>query len=80
MLKIKAFGVAGGIVWALALIWVTVLHLTGKSSLCFSMLDQCYLGLLLPSYLGLIVNAVIGFVDGFIGLVIFAWIYNKIAA
>jgi hypothetical protein len=79
MLKIKAFGVAGGIIWALAVIWVTVIHLAGKSTLCFDLLDQCYLGLLMPTYVGLIVNAVIGFIDGFIGFVIFAWIYNKVA-
>jgi hypothetical protein len=80
MLNIKAYGVAFAILWVFVVVWVTLLGLWGFGGLPFDIVDQLYFGLLIPSYPGLALNIAISFVDGFIGGIIFAWIYNKIAA
>jgi hypothetical protein len=80
MLNLKAYGVAFAVLWVFVAVWVTLLQLWGAGGLPFDVLDQIYFGLLIPSYPGLALNVAICLVDGFFAGVIFAWIYNKIAA
>jgi hypothetical protein len=79
MLNVKAFGVASGMLWAIAVVWAIVLAMIGKGIEPFNLINQFYLNLLTPGAAGLVFGAVLAFVDGFIAAAIFAWIYNKLS-
>lgn len=79
MLKVKSFGFALGIMWAVVMLWATILHLTGHGMMVFDMLDQFYLDLFMTGWVGLIWNTILAFIDGFVAGIIFAWLYNKFA-
>ncbi|HPQ81358.1 MAG TPA: hypothetical protein PLZ86_06495 [bacterium] len=79
MLNIKAFGLAGGIMWAVVGAWATIMALVGVGSAPFDLIDQFYLGWMMPSYPGIALNVVLCFVDGLIAGMIFAWLYNRFA-
>lgn len=79
MLKVKAFGLALGIIWALAVVWSIILAMMGKGLAPFNFINQFYLGWLSPTVGGLIIGIIIGFIDGSIAGMIFAWLYNKFA-
>ena len=75
-LSVWAFGFAFGIVWAIALLimgWLA--WLSGWGVQMISVIGSVYLGYT-PTFWGAIVGAIWGFVDFFIGGVIFAAIYN----
>ena len=76
-LNIKALGLAGGIVWGLAIFlltyWFLLLGYTGET---LSRLGNVYLGYSVTWYGGF-VGLVWGFVDGFIGCAVLAWLYNR---
>jgi len=78
-LNVKAFGIASGILTAIWVAWIVVIAMMGKGVVAFEMLNQIYLGLLAPTAKGLVIGVVIAFVDGTVGAMIFAWIYNKLA-
>ena len=76
MLNKKNFGLAGGILWGSALFFVTLISLwTGYANELSGILKAVYPGYSI-SMLGSIIGLAYGFLDGFIGLYIFAWIYN----
>lgn len=78
-LDAKALGLAGGILWALALfIWTWVAVSTGWGLELLGMLSKVYIGFA-PTASGSLVGAVWAFVDAFIGLWIFAKLYNWLA-
>ena len=79
MLKVKAFGLTCGIFCAVVGLWATLLTIWGKGMAPFEWLNQFYLGWLLPTYVGIILNMVITFIDGLIFGLLFALVYNKIA-
>ena len=79
MLKVKSFGLVSGIMWAVVAIWVTLVKIWGFGSAPFSVIDHFYLGLMIPTYVGLILNAALFFIDGFCFGAIFAWLYNKLS-
>lgn len=79
MLKVKAFGAACGIMWAIAVVWAVGLAIFGKGFLPFTVINQFYLGWLSPTPVGLVFATALALVDGFIFGAIFAWIYNRIA-
>lgn len=79
MLNVKSFGITCGIFWAVISVWATLLSIWGKGTMPFEWLDQFYLGWLLPTYAGLVLNAAITFVDGLVFGLLFALVYNKIA-
>ena len=78
-MKIKGFALACGIMWAIIAIWVTLVHLWGFGAAPFDVIDHFYLGLMMPSYPGIILNAVLFFLDGLVFGAIFAWLYNKLS-
>ena len=79
-LDIKAVAFTTGIFGAIVLIWATVINLWGLGSVPYSLFDQLYFGLVPEGITGIFVGAVIGFIDGFIGGALLAWIYNTIAS
>jgi len=78
-MKIKAFGVAFGIIWALMVGWAIILAMLGKGMAPYNLFDQFYLGWLNVNAIGLVYGVILAFIDGFVGGAIFAWIYNKIS-
>jgi hypothetical protein len=76
-LNIKALGLSTGIVWGIGIflltLWFLVMGYEGKTLL---KLSKVYLGYSV-SYLGALVGLIWGFVDGFIGGAVVAWLYNK---
>lgn len=79
-LNVKAFALAGGIVWGInwfGLTWWYILT-KGITHEKIAFVSDTYVGFTV-SPLGSLVALVYGFLDGlFIGLLV-AWIYNKIA-
>jgi hypothetical protein len=75
-LNVKAFGLACGILWGLGLCLLTLWIIafdgpTGETTF----IGRVYRGYSI-SYGGCIAGLIWGFVDGLIGGVIFAWLYN----
>lgn len=77
MLKVKAFGLACAIMWAVVVVWAVVLAMIGKGLAPFNVINQFYLGWLAPTVFGLAMGAAVAFIDGFIAGAVFAWLYNK---
>lgn len=79
-LNIKAFGLAGAILYVLGVVWTYIMAWAGVSQAPFEVINGFYfgwLGALGNPALSLIVGVVITFVDGFIAGAIMAWLYNK---
>ncbi len=77
MLNEKALGLSGGILWGAVMLvttWASVLW--GYGTAFLGVMADVYPGFSV-SWGGSIVGAVYGFIDGFIGLYLLAWIYNK---
>ena len=70
------FGVAGGIVYALLVFFVTVFSSTFPT--WQKLMAECY-GMLgySASFGGAILGLIYGFIDGFVFVFVFAWLYNK---
>jgi hypothetical protein len=80
MLDPKKFGLAGGILWGLCMFACTVLAIfTGYAEMFIKIMEGIYPGYSI-SWEGSIIGLVYGFFDAFIGLFIFAWLYNKLTA
>ncbi len=78
-LNVRALGLAGGIVWGLAIFLTTYWFLVfGYGGTMLAKLSNVYLGYSVTWY-GAFVGLVWGFIDGFIGGVLLAWLYNKFA-
>ncbi|MBA7565491.1 hypothetical protein ES708_07175 [subsurface metagenome] len=76
-LNVKALGLAGGILWGLAIFLLTYWFLLrGFEGKTLARLSNVYLGYSVTWYGGF-VGLVWGFVDGFIGGALLAWLYNK---
>ena len=75
-LNVKAFGLACGLVWGLGLFLLTwwILAFEGNSA------GPTFIGRIYRGYtitpVGSMVGLVWGFLDGWIGGLIFAWVYN----
>ena len=78
-LNVRAFALACGVLWGLALFLITwwIILFDGSSD------QHTFLGLVYRGYsltpVGSIIGGAWGLVDGFIGGAIFAWLYNKLA-
>ncbi|MFC1576825.1 bacteriophage holin [Candidatus Omnitrophota bacterium] len=76
-LDVKAFALAGGILWGASLFILTWMEIAGYGSAgAASLVKSYYIGYSV-SPLGSVIGAVYGFFDAGIGCVIFALIYNK---
>ena len=74
----RNFGLAGGIMFAACMLVMTLLALyTGYGVAMLQVFESIYPGYSI-SLIGSVVGAAYGFFDCFIGLWIFAWIYNKL--
>lgn len=71
-----SLGVAGGIVWGLGVLILTLVSsATGYASVFLNMIESVYPGYDITgpgAFLGLIY----GFIDGFVWLYLVAWLYN----
>ena len=76
-LNIKAMAIAFGLVWGISLLVITwwIILLEGSSSTT-TFIGKFYLGYSLTP-VGSIIGFVWGLVDGAIGGVMFAWLYNR---
>ena len=73
----KAFGMATGILWGLAMFLMTIINpMNGYASDFLIVMAGIYPGFSL-TYFGAVIGAIYGFVDGFVGGWFFAWLYNK---
>jgi hypothetical protein len=78
MLKAKQFGLAGGIIWGLGMFVMTIIAMFANYGRAFlGMMSDFYIGYTI-SGMGAFVGLVYGFIDGFIGLFLLAWVYNKL--
>ena len=78
-LKVRALALAGGIAWGLVIFLLTYWFLIfGYEGETLARLSNVYLGYSVTWY-GAFVGLIWGFVDGFIGGALLAWLYNKFA-
>jgi hypothetical protein len=79
-LNVKAFALTSGIVWGLGLFFLTwwVMAFDGATGEP-TLIGQVYRGYNI-SPLGSLVGLIWAFIDGWVGGVLFAWLYNIIAA
>ena len=78
-LDVKAFALAIGIVWSVAMFILGIMAMVcGWGAKFVEILSLLYIGYS-PTLLGSIIGAVWGFVDAGIGAAVVAWLYNKFA-
>jgi hypothetical protein len=76
-LDTKAFALAGGVIWGLAMAICTIISLAnGYASQFMGLMADIYPGYTV-TVAGIFVGAIYGFLDAFIGGWIFAALYNK---
>jgi len=75
-MKALSLGLAGGVVWGLAIFVTTLISMgTAYGDAFLTMLASIYPGFAI-SVPGAFLGFAYGFVDAFIGLVILAWLYK----
>lgn len=79
MLDVKRFALAGGIVCGLVVFLITLISVGtgGYAAEWLRVLESVYPGYHV-SVVGSVVGLLYGFVDGFVGMGVFAWVYNKL--
>ncbi len=75
-LDVKAFALANGIIWGLAIFIMTVWVLMRGGGETLILLEQFFIGYSI-SYAGALIGLAYGFVSGFICAGIFGWLYNR---
>ncbi|MBU0455357.1 MAG: bacteriophage holin [Pseudomonadota bacterium] len=77
-LHIWCFGIAAGLIWAAYLLGLGfAADMTGYGHELIRTFGFIYIGYG-PSVKGSLIGAAWGFLDGFIGSLVFAWIYNAL--
>ncbi len=80
MLKIKAFAMTSGLIWGV-IVFITTWWLIAQQKMIG---EPTFIGYIYPYYtvspLGSIIGLVYGLVDGFVLGLLFAWLYNRLAA
>jgi hypothetical protein len=78
MLQPTKFGLAGGILWGLCMFVTTIISMyTGYASQWLMLMSNVYPGYSISGS-GSLLGLLYGFIDGFVGLFLLAWIYNKL--
>ena len=78
MLNPKKLGLAAGILWGGSMFILTIICIyTGYATQWAHLMSDIYLGYTI-SWPGSVIGLLYGFIDGFIGLFIFGWLYNKL--
>ena len=73
------FGLAGGIVTAICIALTTIAGIFNYCPECTNLITGIYGNFgYSVSWLGVLLGAIYGFIDMFIGTFAFAWIYNKL--
>lgn len=78
-INVKALGLSLGIVWAFCVLFCGLSSLLFDFGTSFVVLFSSFYYGYAATFLGSIIGAVWGFVDAFIGGVLIAWLYNKLA-
>lgn len=72
------FGLAAGILWSCYMLLYTIIAMyTGHATALMELMANIYPGYSI-SWSGAVFGMIFGFLDGFIGLSLLAWIYNKL--
>jgi len=78
MLSARKAGLAGGLIWGICMLITTIVSVyTGYAESFLTVIGSIYPGYTI-SWLGSFVGLLYGFLDAFIGIYLFAWIYNKL--
>ena len=77
-LDVRAFAIACGILSAVIMLTITWAYVLAIGPTQWEFIARFYKGYSV-SWLGGIIGAVYGFVDGAVGGFAFAWLYNKLA-
>ncbi len=78
MINPKRLGLAGGILWALCMFFCTIIALyTGYAKQWLLIMGDIYPGYTISLW-GSVLGLIYGFIDGFVGLFLLIWIYNKL--
>ena len=77
-LNVKALAVGLGASWAVCMLFLGWVSIFGWGTKFVEMMSSVYIGFT-PTFLGGIIGAVWGFIDGAIGGAIIAVVYNAIA-
>lgn len=73
------FGLAGGIVTAVCVALTTLASMYGFCTECTDLIGGMYGGFgYSVGWLGVLLGGVYGFIDMFIAVFVFAWVYNKL--
>ncbi|NGX28652.1 MAG: hypothetical protein K940chlam1_00836 [Candidatus Anoxychlamydiales bacterium] len=78
-LNVRAFTIATGITWGLFMLFLAWISSFGWGIRDVSVIAGLYLGYT-PTFLGGVIGAIWGFIDGAIGGFIFSYFYNLLAA
>jgi len=76
--NIKAAAITFGALWATLIFWATLMAMFGSGPTAFRFFDHFYFGLLSPSFGGLILGTLFGFMDGLICGALLALLYNAL--
>jgi fructose-specific phosphotransferase system IIC component len=75
-LRVRALGLAVGIVWGLGVLVATLWLIWFGQVTGVPLMKKFYLGYD-ETYLGALVGFIWGFIDGFVAGALIAWLYNK---
>ena len=76
-LNVKALSLTAGILWGIAIFLLTIWFICfGYGGNTLSLLGKVYLGYSV-SWGGAFIGLIWGFVNAYVGGLIFAWLYNK---
>lgn len=74
----KTLGLGGGILWGGCMLLTTAANMaTGYATGLIDLMASVYPGYAATAS-GAVVGTIYGFIDGFVGLFLLAWIYNKL--
>jgi len=78
-LNVTGIGVCVGLFRGIIMLWCTLVAVWGFGDVPYKFFASFYFNWFSPTIAGAFFGAFLGLLDGFVGGVILAWIYNKIA-